>query len=251
MAWVQTDSPSFTARHDVTDDDDAVGVLELLESTRDRLGQAFARIPEQVSVVLHGSGLQLALAQPYLPFIRALTAPAGRRYLAGWYSEGELHVLAPRLLSERASNVPGSREMIMLTPAALYAQLVIGHNNRGLPPPFRPRTLRRYLRWSWISAGGAQYFSGQTGYARPAIARRLREGPRPAFPPGLRDAPLLGGTVFDMLVKEHGTNAAVALACTAPSGRPSAALVHAFGGRPLVHSEGIWRAHLSRLAGAP
>ena len=57
--------------------------------------------------------------------------------------------------------------------------------------------------------------------------------------------------MFDLLAGEQGANAAVALACTAPSGRPGAALIHAFGGRPLVHTEGIWRAHLSRLAGAP
>ena len=56
--------------------------------------------------------------------------------------------------------------------------------------------------------------------------------------------------MFDLLVSEQGANAAVTLACTAPTGRPGAALVHAFGGRPLVLSEGIWRAHLSRLAGA-
>jgi len=250
VAWVQTSSPSFTARHEEADYEDAVGVLELLEGTRERLSTAFAQQPAEVAVVLHGSGAQLAMAQPYLPLLRMVTAPAGRRYLAGWYSARELHVLAPRLLAQRASNVPGSREMIMLTPAALYAQLVVGHLNPGLPPPFRPASLVRYLRWPWLAAGAGQYFSGQSGYARPAIARRLRESPRPAFPPGVRDAPLLGGTVFDLLVAEEGMKAAVDLASTPPRGNPRAVLTRVFSGRPLVHTEGTWRAHLARLAGS-
>jgi hypothetical protein len=250
MAWVQTSSPTFVARHEESDYEDAVGVLELLEGTRERLSGAFSDQPAEVAVVLHGSGAQLALAQPYLPLLRTFTAPAGRRYLAGWYSAREVHVLAPRLLAQRASNVAGSREMIMLTPAALYAQLVVGHHNPGLPPPFRPSSLLRSMRWPWLAAGAGQYFSGQSGYARPAIARRLREGPRPPFPPGLRDAPLLGGTVFDLLVNEEGQSRAVELALTPPQGSPREALTRAFSGRPLMHTEGNWRTHLSRLAGA-
>jgi hypothetical protein len=248
VAWVETSSPSFSARHDSADGDDAVEVLELLEGTRERLRSVFPALPAEVAVVLHTSPLQLALAQPYLPLLRALTAPAGRRYLAGWLSRRELHVLAPRLLERRASTVPGSREMLMLTPAALYAQLAVAQNNALLPPPFRPASFARYLRWAWLAGGSGQYFSGQTGYARPAIARRLREGPKPEFPPGVRDAPLLGGTVFDLLAREAGVEAAVALATRPPAAGPERALVSAFG-RPLVHTEGIWRAHLSRLAG--
>ena len=108
--------------------------------------------------------------------------------------------------------------MNLLAPAALYAQVVIGANNPGLPPPFRPGTFRRYLRWAWLAAGAAQYFSGQTPHARPAIARRLHEGPRPAFPPGIRDAMLLGGTVVDLVAREEGEEAAVRLACRPPRG---------------------------------
>ena len=248
MAWVQTTSPFFAARHDASDDDDAVGVLELLEGTRDRLGEVFPSLPEEVAVILHGSDAELALAQPYLPLLRRLTAPAGRRYLAGWFSRREIHVLTPRALARRASSVHGSREMLMLTPAAVYAQLVVGHNNPRLPPPFRPGNAYRYLRWAWLVAGAGQYFSGQIGYARPAIARRLREGGPPTFPPGLRDAALLGGTVFDLLAREHGTQAAVALALTLPAGGSIAALRHAFVERALPETEARWRSHLGRLA---
>lgn len=248
MPWVETTSPSFSARHELEDADDVVGVLELLEGTRERLRDAFPRLPEHVSVVVHGGPTQLALAAPYLPLIRRMTAPASRRYLVGWFARREIHVLAPRVLRRRSSKVPGSKEMNMLAPAALYTQLVLGENNPRLPPPFRPATFATYVRWAWLAAGAAQYFSGQTGFARPAIARRLREGPEPDFPPGIRDAYLLGGTVVDLLVREEGEMAAVRLAGKLHPEGPRQALVDAFQGRPLVHTEGTWRAHLARLA---
>lgn len=248
MPWTETRSPSFTARHDERDARDAVSVLELLEGTRERLLGVFANVPDDIAVVLHTSQLQLALAQPYLLIIRALTAPAGRRYLAGWFSTGEVHVLAPRLLARRPSNVAGSREMVMLAPAALYTQLVVAANNERLPPPFRVVGFVRYVRWAWLAAGAAQYFSGQTVYARPAIARRLREGGRPSFPPGVADATLLGGSVFDLLAEERGEQAAVELASSLPAGGAREALRRAFSGRPLVNIEGEWRGHLARMA---
>ena len=248
MSWVETTSPNFTARHDARDDDDAVSVLELLEGTRDRLGGAFPRLPDEVAIVLHTSPASLTLAQPYLPLLWLLSAPAGRRYLAGWLTARELHVLAPRRLSSRASGVAGSREMAMLAPAALYAQLVVATNSPTLPPPFGPRGFARYVRWAWLAAGSAQYFSGQTVYARPAISRRLREGRSPSFPPGVRDAALLGGSIFDLLAHERGEEAAVALATSRPSGRPAHMLRDAFAGRPPAETEAVWRAHLAELA---
>lgn len=249
MAWVETQSPGFVARHEERDGEDVVAVLELLEATRARLAGAFGDPPDEVTVVLHGSAAQLDLALPALPVLRRLTAPAARRYVAGWAGSGRLHVLAPRLLEARASNVPGSRETLMLTPAALYAQLAIGACNPALPPPWGPRTLVRARRWAWLLAGAAQFFSGQTAHVRPAIARRLREGPRPAFPPTLRDATLLGGTVVDLLAREEGEASAVRLACASVPGGPQDALRQAFHGRSLTHTEGTWRAHLSRMAG--
>ena len=220
----------------------------MLEGTREQLGRSFTRLPDEVAVVLHPGALALALAQPYWPLFRLLTAPAGRRYLAGWCAQRELHMLAPRVAERHASAVPGSREMVMLAPAVLYAQLVVAVNNRGLPPPFTPGSFGRYVRWAWLLAGAAQYFSGQTAHARPAIARRLHEGREPSFPPSVRDATLLGGSIFDLLANERGGGAAVALACTPPRGSGRDVLNTAFGGRAAVHTEGRWRAHLARLA---
>ena len=250
MPWVETTSPHFAARHELVDDDDVAGVLELLEGTRERLADAFATIPGDIEVVVHGSDAALAAAQPYLPVLRRMVAPAARRYLVGWFGAGSIHVLAPRVLIAHASNVAGSREMNLLAPAALYAQLVVGVNNRRLPPPFGPARFARYVRWAWLQAGAAQWFSGQTAYARPAIARRLREGPEPDFPPGVRDAHLLGGTVFDLLAREEGEAACVHMACDLPSGGADEALRRAFHGRPLRHTESTWRAHLARTASA-
>jgi hypothetical protein len=204
-------------------------------------------VPGEVAVVLHDSPLQLALARPAVPALWLLTAPAARRYLNGGASTGELHVLRPRRLAERASNVAGSREMLLLSPAALYAQLVVALNNPGLPPPLRPARLARYVRWAWLAAGAAQYFSGQTVYARSPIARRLREGRPPAFPPHVRDATLLGGSIFDLLAQERGEPAAVALASQLVPGGADAALRRAFG-RPPAETAARWRRHLERLA---
>ncbi len=247
-AWDETQSPHFAARHDERDYDDVVGMLELLEGTRERLARAFPAVPEMVSVVVHGSRTQLYVAQPELAVVVRLTAPAARRYLVGWPTSQGMHLLAPRLLAARASSVPGSREMALLAPAALYAQLVVGHNNPGLPPPFGAGSLRRILRWSWLWAGAGQYFGGQTAHARPAVARRLREGGEPAFPPSTRDALLLGGSVLDLVASERGEQAVVDLACTKPEGDPRRVLERAFG-RSLVHAGGTWRAHLAHVAG--
>ena len=55
--------------------------------------------------------------------------------------------------------------------------------------------------------------------------------------------------MIDLVAREEGELAAVELACTLPPGGPRQSLVEVFGGRPMVHSEGTWRAHLARLAG--
>jgi hypothetical protein len=249
-AWVETSSPNFAARHDESDRRDVRGVLNLLEDMRERLEPVFGTLPDEASVVLHSSGVALDLAQPYLPILRRRTTPAARRYLAGWAASGTVHVLAPRLLSARAANVEGSREMLLLTPAALYVQLLIAACNPDLPPPWTPRSTLRAARWAWLLAGCSQWFSGQTALARPAIARRLREDARPEFPPELKDAALLGGSVIDLLALEQGARAVARLACSPLAhGNAREALLSAFDGRAIVHTEGAWRAHLARLAG--
>ena len=225
-------------------------VLRQLEAARERLERLFDTRLDTLDVVLHGLPAQLHAAQPWLPLQRALTAPAGRRYLVGWAGEDALHVLAPRLLAQRASNVEGSLEMLMLAPSALFSRRLVAAVNPGLPPPFGPRAFSRYLGWAWLVEGAAQFLSGQTRHVRPAVTRRLREGGDPAFPPGRRDAPLLGGTIFDLLAREEGEAACVALARSPLAEGPTAALERAFHGRALRHTEDAWRHHIERLSGA-
>jgi hypothetical protein len=245
MGWTETTSLSFTARHESTHSDAAISVLEVLETHRARLEQLFPVAPAHITVVLHDSGLQLALAQPYFPIARRLTAPAGRRYLAGWFNAKEVHTLAPDALRKLAAG-PDSRQALMLTPERTYTMLVVGSNNSLLPPPFRPSTFRNYWRLAWLAEGAAQYFSGQLPHLRAAIARRLR-GSAPSFPPGRRDAALLGGSIFDLLAQERGVDACVALA-TDPEADESS-LETAFDS-PLTQLRERWRSHLDELARA-
>lgn len=198
---------------------------------------------------MHSNALSLSLASPWVPFVRLATAPASRRYVAGWAGRGEIHVLAPSALRDRASNVPGSLEMLELTAIALYARRVIDANNRDLQRRRGPSRLAAELRWAWLLEGSARWFSHQTEFARPAIARRLHDGRRPSFPPGARDAPLLGGTVIDLLVREEGETAAAELASGLHRQGARAALTRAFGGRPFARTEDAWRSHLAQLAG--
>jgi len=247
VTWVESVSPSFRARHDSTHADDADRVLHSLEVTREQLAECFPATLGGVTVVLHRSALSLSLARPLVPLAWIGTAPAARRYVAGW-SGDELHVLAPEVLVARASKVPGSREMLELTAAALYARAVVVENNQDLPRRLTPARVAAELRWAWLIEGGARWFSGQAEYARPAIARRLREGGRPSFPPGPRDALLLGGTVIDLLAREEGEAAAVEFVCRLHPQGPRAALSKAFRGRPLSQTEAAWRSHLARIA---
>jgi len=222
-------------------------VLELLEGTREHLADVFPALPPTVAVIMHDNVAAVAFAVPALAPMWVLTAKAGRRYVAGAYARGSLHVLAPRSLEQRASAVPGSREMLMLTPAALYAALVVAESNPGVAPPFSPGRSWASLRWAWLVAGAAQFFSGQTMYVRAAIARRLREQRTLRFPPAVADAALLGGSVFDLLARERGEEAAVALAVTPPRGDARDEVRRAFG-RPATEVEAVWRTHLGRLA---
>jgi len=241
MAWLETPSETFVARHDERDGEDAERVLSQLEHARPRLQRRLGGEVGRLAVVLHPSSAQLDAAQPWLPILRARTTPAARRYVVGTATATELHVLAPRVLAQRASNVEGSLELLMLAPTALLAR-------RLLSPP-APRW-RRGARADapWRLDGAAQFFSGQTRHVRPAVVLRIHERPAPSFPPARRDALLLGGTVFDLLAREVGEEACVELA-RAPD--PARALERAFHGRPLRQTEQAWRSHLNRLARPP
>lgn len=247
-SWLETASAHFTARHAEEDSDHAVAVLEQLETMRARIAPLLPVLPEEVAIVLHASEGQLVLARPGLPIRRRRTAPAARRYVAGALSGSDIHVLSPPLLAERASGAAGSHDLLELTPSALYARLAVCAASPRLPPPTRVGTVVRAWRWAWLVEGIGAWLSGQTALARPAIRLRLLEADPPQFPPALRDAVLLGGTVVDLLAREEGEQAAIDLALRlAPSG-PTGALVGAFHGRSLAHTEAAWRSHLTRLA---
>jgi hypothetical protein len=236
MTWIETASETFVARHDERDSEDAQRVLAQLEYARRALEPKLEAEAGELAVVLHPTSAQLDAAQPWLPLQRVRTNPAARRYVVGTVNGDEIHVLAPRVLAQRASNVEGSLELLMLTPSALLAK-------RLLTP--RRRRLGRGGDTPWRLEGAAQFFSGQTKHIRPAVVLRIHERPAPSFPPGRRDALLLGGTVFDLLHREEGDEACLTLA-KAPD--PGKALERAFHGRPMRQTEQAWRSHLNRLA---
>ena len=246
MAWVESNSASFGARHESDEVDAAAAVLDALERFRVRLGAVFERTPAELTLVLHPRPLMLALAHPWLPLAWLVASPASRRYFAGWFTTREIHSLSPAALERRASGVPGSREALLLPPQHEYAHVVLGANTPELPPPFNPRSFARYVRAAWLCEGAAAYFAGQVPYLRAAIARRLREGRPPAFPPAPRDAHLLGGTLFALLDRERGRDAAAALATTSPKLEAREAIEQAFD-RPAVAVERDWRDYLASL----
>lgn len=243
MAWVETQSRSFSARHDSRDAESAAAVLERLEEFRERVLERFRVAPAGVAVVMHPGLLQLGLAHPWLPIARLAAAPASRRYFAGWFAVGEVHVLSEAALEERASRVPGSREALRLAPLHEYAHLVLAANNPGAPPPFGPRGFPRYLRWAWLIEGAATWLAGQVPHLRAAVARRLHEGRTPSFPPSARDALVLGGTVYSLLERAAGPGACVALASSFDHGGARVALERAFE-LPFLEIEAHWRDQL-------
>jgi hypothetical protein len=250
MPWDETSSASFRARHDTADGPDARRVLQSLEHVRVQLGEVFGRVPDETTVILHSHPLALAMSNPLFGVARAAVARSARPYVAGWVGREVLHVLSPAALKSRTPGIAGAAEMLRLAAAALYARRVIAENNPDLVRVASLIRARRELHWAWLLEGSPRWYAGQAAHARPAVARRLREGRRPAFPPSFRDAPLLGGTVLDQLADEHGERAVARLATRLPSGGPRAALEQAFGQR-LVSIEGNWRARLSRLAAGP
>ena len=249
MPWVETGSLSFVARHESSQADAAQRVLADLEDFRASLGHLFEEVPGALSVVIHPRPVMLALAAPWLPLAQAVSAPAARRYFAGWFTHDGIHVLAPEALELRASGVAGSREALLRSPRHEYAHIVLGANNASLPPPFSPRTFRRYVRMAWLCEGAATYLAGQVPHLRAAIARRMREGGRPAFPPAASDALVLGGTVFGMLERERGREACAELART-PDWKSSNHAIQSAFGRPVATVERGWVDYLASLTAA-
>jgi hypothetical protein len=67
VAWTETASLSFVARHEADDADAVATLLDDLESLRATLEGSFERIPGEIAVVVHPRPLMLSLAAPWLP----------------------------------------------------------------------------------------------------------------------------------------------------------------------------------------
>jgi hypothetical protein len=245
VAWVQTESLSFIARHESIDEPTAQRVLDGLEDLRLRLEDWFDVVPGDITVVVHPTPSWLAAAHPFLPAARFAAAPAGRRYLAGWAMGSEVHVMNDEHAGRRAAG-EDSLAALRGTAERLYVQIVLGQNNNRLPPPWGPRRFARYLRWAWLIEGGAQYFAGQTALFRPAVNRRMREGGRPSFPPSPRDAIILGGTVFELLERRQGASACERLVSRLHREGARGNIELAFDA-PMGEIEREWRRHLREL----
>jgi hypothetical protein len=222
----------------------AQDLLNDLESFRAELAELFPKTPGDIAVIVHPRPWALAIAQPWLPLARMAASPASRRYMAGWFSQREIHVLSPDALEERASPVEGSREALMLSPLHEYTHIALALNNPALPPPFNPGSFARYLRWAWLIEGAAAQLAGQTPHLRGAVARRLREGRPPSFPPGARDAPLLGGTLLEMLEEGSGREAVAEITAQLDPAGPTHMIERAFA-RPSLEVERDWRERLA------
>lgn len=242
MTWVETESLSFTARHEEDDLDSAQRTLDALEDLRLKLEDRFDDAPGDITVVVHPSPAWLNAAHPFLLPARLASAKAGRRYLAGWAMAAELHVLNDANLVRRAAG-EDSRAALLGTAERLYAQLVVGTSNVSLPPPWGPRRCWRYLRWAWLVEGAAQYFAGQAAVFRPAVQARMRTGSEPSFPPTPGDASILGGTVFDLLERLRGRDACALLVSRLRRDGALRNIELAFDA-PAREVEGEWRRYL-------
>src|SRR5262245_16683165 len=245
MTWTETDSLSFTARHDDADLACAHRVLDALEDLRLRLEERFEFAPGNVTVVIHDNPAWLSAAHPLLPAVRWAAAPAARRYLAGWPMDGEIHMLNDAW-TERRSAGEDSLRALRGTAERMYAQIVLAANNEALPPMWTPKRFLTYLRWAWMIEGAAQYFTGQTTFFRAAVITRLREGDKPAFPPSRRDALILGGTVFDLLDRHAGPDACRVLVSRLHREGPAGNLELVFEA-PMNVIERAWRMHLDEI----
>jgi hypothetical protein len=248
MAWVESHSPSFACRHSAQCTEDVARLLGSLEDLRSHLSDAFPRPVDNLTFIMHDGPRSLAVAAPMLAGVWRATDVTSRPYLTGWVSADDIHLLSPPALRARAAGNPMMAGVLGHSAATLYTRRVIVEANRDLHRSLGPARAAVSLRWAWLLEGASRWFSGESAAARPAVIGRLRGGAAPDFPPSLRDAPLLAGTVMELLVREEGERAAVELAGRLHPDGPRGALVKAFGGRPLVHTEGAWRSYLARLA---
>ena len=225
MAWVESLSESFSARHESAHARQAGEVLEDLEEFRESLSSLFEVIPVEIAVVMHARSIALSLAHPWLPLARRVAAPASRRYFAGWFAEHEIHVLAPSALERRASAVPGSQRGAAAHAAPRVRASRARRQQPGPPAPVLDRALPP-VRALGMALRGRRRLARR---ARPrcsvprSCAGCARAG-APSSRPRPSDAMLLGGTLFSMLEEERGVHVAAALA-TSPLERGARGLI--------------------------
>jgi len=75
VAWVESASPSFRARHESTHADDVDRVLNSLERTRERLARHFPSTVDGMTVVFHSGVTSLSVACPMVPLAWARRRP--------------------------------------------------------------------------------------------------------------------------------------------------------------------------------
>jgi hypothetical protein len=248
MAWVESHSASFGCRHSEACTDDVARLLGSLEDLREGLQTAFPRTVEGLTLILHDGPRSLMAANPLMAAHWRRADPASRPLLTGWVTDGEIHLLSPPALRARAAGNPALAAVLAHAAASLYTRRVIIEANHDLHRSLAPARALVSMRWAWLLEGASRWFSGESAAARGLVIARLRGGAQPEFPPAPRDAPLLAGTVIDLVVREAGERAAVELAGRLHPDGTRGALIKAFGGRSAVHTEGAWRSYLSRLA---
>ena len=182
MPWVETESLSFTARHDCE---------------RRRVRRAHARPDGEPAAAarrpLRGGARRRHRRRPHQPGLAdrwptpSCPRRAGRRRRPGGATSpaGRWRPSCTSSTTPTWNGAPPATtrcEALRGTAERLYAQLVIAANNTALPPSWTPRRFARYLRWAWLVEGGAQYFARQVGLYRAAVIRRLRESARALLP---------------------------------------------------------------------
>ena len=246
MTWIETDSLSFTARHDDADLACAHRVLDALEELRLRLEDRFDQVPGNVTVILHDNPAWLSAWRT--PCCPRCAGPRRRRRGAIWrvgrWPERSTPSTTPGWNGARPERTRcGPCEA---PPSGCTRRSCWRPTTRRCRRCGRPRRFLTYLRWAWLMEGAAQYFAGQTSFYRAAVITRLREGDRPAFPPSRRDALILGGTVFDLLDRHAGPDACVRMASRLHRQGPRGNLELAFEAR-MRDIEGAWRSHLDEI----
>ena len=248
MAWVDTASETFLARHDERDADDAAARARAARVRAHAAGGALRDAARgargRAALLVRAARRRAALGPARAPADRARSA-ALRRRLGRAARAARALPAAARAPGLERRGLAGDADARAL--GAARAPLCGGRATRRCRRRCRRARLARWSRWAWLVEGAAQWLAGQTRHVRPAIARRLKEGSAPAFPPSRADALLLGGSIFDLLAREEGDRACVTLARGPHPDGPLRALEIAFP-RSLRHTESAWRSHLARLA---